>query len=56
MCECWQKRPERPDPPLNNYKSDLWDEAEIWDAMYAKRDKTEAEDTWEALSKNYNEI
>lgn len=52
-CECYTKRPERPDPPLNDYNSDLWYEAEAWDACYARRDdyNSDAMKTWEILDK-----
>lgn len=50
MCECWTERPERPNPPMNDYGSDEWLELELWDARYTKRDKKESDKTWEIIS------
>lgn len=51
MCEEWTERPERPNPPLNDYNNILWYEAEAWDACYAKRDKKESDKSWDRLIK-----
>lgn len=53
MCEEWTERPERPNPPLNDYNDTLWYEAEMWDACYEVRDEEihsdEARETWDTI-------